>query len=258
MEKKKRAHEVNRSHSQYIGKAGEHLVTGELLKRGMMVHMPVVDDGVDLVAGGRIRVQVKTRKSVRERLGFNFTVGVKRETGPAKLKKIRAKTMDQMFGHVDVVIFVGLDENSSRFWIIPISVLKKYPAQQGLILGTGHNKQHIDAKRMNELRATGMSAAAIGREMGFSDVAIRNRLNGLFGGNRENTLSVIADKYEGAWHEIEQAIKLANEIDAIPTIEELMSPAEMEAAEYVTGNRFRRAVREEIAQFTASIGTGDK
>ncbi len=235
MEKKKRAHEINRSHTQFIGKAGEYLVAGELLKRGIPVHIPVVDDGVDLIAGGRVRIQVKTRSRMTsqdlKRVGYVFTVGAKRETGAMLVKKLRAKTMDQLFGSVDIVIFVGVGEDSeNRFWIVPVSVLRKCPSQQSIMLGSHQHVKKVDIGKMKKMLATGMSQREVGEFFGATQAAISRHTTGLNKpqGYYKDRISVIADDYENAWHEIEQAVNLVNQID---DIDSLLSPSEIEYAE---------------------------
>lgn len=235
MEKKKRAHEINRSHTQFIGKAGEYLVAGELLKRGILVHAPVVDDGVDLIAGASIRIQVKTRQLAvsqdRLRAGYNFTLGVKRETGASLVKKKHAKKMDQLFGDVDVVVFVGVGKDSdNRFWIVPMSALKNFPSQQSLLLGSRHYTKKVNIRKMNEMLAAGMNQREISEAFGVSQVAISRHMTGKNrpDGAHETRLSVVADRYENAWHEIEQAVNLVKQID---DIDSLLSPSEIEHVE---------------------------
>ena len=50
-----------KSFAHYIGYGGEHLVTAELLLRGINVSKPIVDEGVDLVVFGKTSEQVENK-----------------------------------------------------------------------------------------------------------------------------------------------------------------------------------------------------
>jgi len=242
-------------HSSYTGKAGEHLVIGELLKRGIMVHLPAVDEGADLIAGERFKVQVKTRRKEKSRWsGYNFTLGQKRESGTALAAKLRAKTMAEWFPRIDFLVCVGLGENGeNRFWIFPKEILKRYPTRQSLLLGSGHH-HHFSVDEMHRLLKAGMTHAATAEKLGISEHTVWMHVNGRTNRRKaEDVLAIAADRYENAWHEIEQAVKLASSIDELDgvDIESLVSPTERDAAESWTGNEFFTDGKEIFADASA-------
>lgn len=196
--------------STFTGKAGEYAVASQLLARGVTVHFPVVDSGVDLIVGDSVRIQVKTsRKTEYRASGYAFTLGNKR-IGKYEQK---AKYIRHYVGKVDFLILVGLDE--SRFWIVPSIVLAQFPDVQTLLLG-GNHKRFVDRERLHKLLATGMRQCDVAAEMGIHPVMVSEFARGkkLPIRKKFHHFAVEADKYEDAWHEVISAVGLTNEIDA--------------------------------------------
>lgn len=198
--------------STFTGKAGEHAVMAQLLSRGVPVSLPIVDCGVDLIAGNGIRIQVKTsRKSAGRGYGSGYAFGL----GQKRIGKheTKAKYLRQYVGHVDFIIFVGLDD--WRFWIVPVEMTVKYPGVQTVMLG-GIHKRFVDRQRLQELLAAGTRQCDVATEMGIHPVMVSEFARGkkLPIRKKFHHFAVEADKYEDAWHEVISAVGLTNEIDA--------------------------------------------
>ncbi len=215
--------EKDKNHPSFIGKAGEYAVAAQLLARGIIVHFPAVDTGVDLIAGERIRIQVKARHrekvgphhSSRVRVsGYNFTLGTKRMTKTKAVAELKAKSMADWFPNVDFLICWGIDDN--RFWIIPSAVMAKHPTVKSLLLG-GNHKRFVDRDRIHKLLASGMRQCDVAKEMDIHPVMVSEFARGKKLPFRKifHHLNEEADKYENAWHEIIQAVGLTNQIDTI-------------------------------------------
>ncbi len=99
-----------------VGEAGVHRVASELLKRGIQVYFPAIDNGIDLFAN-RIALQVKAAN--RNKVGryvFNFK-SWRREDGKPRYQKMN------LHDDVKFVVLWGLNED--LLWVVPASVLRK-------------------------------------------------------------------------------------------------------------------------------------
>jgi len=103
-------------HGMLIGEAGVHRVASELLKRGIQVYFPAIDNGIDLFAN-RIALQVKTAsRSKTGQYAFNFK-SWRREDGKPRYQKMN------LHNDVRFVVLWGLDED--LLWVVPANVLRK-------------------------------------------------------------------------------------------------------------------------------------
>lgn len=212
--------------THYIGKAGEHMVAGHLLLREIPVSFPEVDTGVDIIAGNGIRVQVKSSHSRVERTnGYMFTMSARTPKNGHKQYRLKHR---EYHSFVDFMILWGIEDN--RFWVIPAHALVPYRTTQTLVLGSTGYHRFIDYDRVNDLLCSGLTQAQVARDMNVSQMAISQIVRGKTT-DRHKCAGLILDKYEGAWHEIEAAVRLAEEIDSI---ESMLSPNEIEAAKFVT------------------------
>lgn len=78
-----------------------------------------------------------------------------------------------------------------------------------------------------------MTHLATAESLGISEHTVWMHVNGRINRRKaEDVLAIAADQYENAWHEIESAVKLANEIDSIgraeDDIESLLSASEID------------------------------
>lgn len=210
--------------THYIGKAGEHAVASQLLLREVPVQFPVVDVGVDLFAGAKatVRIQVKSVHSRRNRRdGYCFTLASRVRLNGEKNYRLKVKDWTK---EADFLVLWGIEEN--RFWVLPTRLLAGKKVQGLLVGSTGHRKQ-VDHARILSLYATGMTQSAVAREMGLSAMCVSECVRGKTYGTYADQACVDADKYLNAWHEIEAAVKLANEIDDIDPLS-VLSPSEIE------------------------------
>lgn len=191
--------------SHFIGRAGEYAVAAQLLIRGITVHFPAVDTGVDLIAGERVRVQVKTARLQPARSAYSFSL----RSGPKPNGKIRPQK--DWSKACDVMVFWGIDTN--RFWVIPSSFLAPPHDVQTLLLGSTTHRPKIDYEKIRELYASGVTQREIASMFGISWHSvwetIQRKKDFKFG------VSVDCDKYENAWNEIESAISLTSQVEKV-------------------------------------------
>jgi hypothetical protein len=186
--------------SGLIGKAGEYAVAANLMARGINVYFPAVDKDIDLIAGTSVKIQVKTSRKASYRsegAGYSFGIGNKRVGKYAQ----EGKYLREYAGIVDFLVFVGLDE--MKFWIIPSSVMGKFPAVQTLTLG-GNHKRFVDRERLASLLETDLRQCDIAKVMGLHPVIVSEFARGKYKPIRAkfHCFNVEAEKYEGAWQEI--------------------------------------------------------
>lgn len=201
---------MERKNTHFFGKAAEYFVAGHLLSREIPVSFPVVDTGIDLIAGNGIRIQVKAvrkRRSTGE--GYCFTLASR-----VRLKehdKYRLKIRDWS-KEIDFLILWGAEEN--RFWILPTRIFNGRQPQTILVGSVRHRKQ-VDHDKVRELHKNGMGPTAISKHMGISLNCAYECIRGRTKGTYSDTIIAASesDQYENAWHEIEAALGLVNQID---------------------------------------------
>ena len=191
--------------SHFIGRAGEYAVAAQLLVRGINVHFPAVDTGVDLIVGDRIRIQVKTARLKENRTAYAFSLrGGPKPNGKKREERDWSKTCD-------IMVFWGIDTN--RFWIIPSSFFAPPQNVQTLLLGSATHRPKFDYGKMRELYASGMTQGEIGEMFGVSKHGVWKTIHR----KRDFPFGVSADcdRYEDAWSEIEAAIRLSSQVDEV-------------------------------------------
>lgn len=206
--------------AHYIGKAGEYAVASQLLMRGIVVHFPAIDvEGVDLIAGGQVRIQVKSsRKNRGGRDHYMFGL----RGGPAPNGKKRE--CREWHKKCDFMVFWGADEN--RFWVIPSALFAPPHNVQTLLLGSTHRK-HADHVKIRELFEAGMRQSEIATLFGLSPSTVSAGLKGRIK-NFDFGISGDCNRYENAWHEIESAIRLTKQIDVPLANAEITTGSEIE------------------------------
>ena len=207
---------MNSTH--YIGKAGEYAVAAQLLIRGINVHFPAVDDGVDLIAGDNIRIQIKTsRKAVipKGRSGtaaYHFNVAssyyVKGSLVCTKRKRDWSKV-------VDFFVFWGIDEN--RFWVAPSVLLQK--AQSGIQLGVKPTYFILNQQEIIALVRTGLDQRTVAARLGVSEMSVSRAVRGIAPTSKPSAAHEINQR-ENAWHEIIAAVGLVNAVNDSETASE--------------------------------------
>src|SRR5271165_4369139 len=114
---------TKRQMNAFVGAAGVHAVASRLFLAGRLVYFPTVDEGVDLMLGNGLRIQVKCgnyrpdpRTSGRYYV-LNSSKVCKYRSGEIKWE--RREYADA----VDFVIFWAIDEN--RFFVFPAERVTK-------------------------------------------------------------------------------------------------------------------------------------
>ncbi len=201
--------------THFVGKAGEFAVASQLLIRGIPVHFPAVDTGVDLIAGERIRIQIKSGHKYEGRKGYTFAMSSL--VPSAKTGTYRTKFRDWSKA-TDFMIFWGIDEN--RFWIVPSHVFREGRPVQTLLLGAPSRHWTINGDEVRALLKTGITQREAADRLGISEMSVSKVARGL-GATSQRSVCVDANKYEGAWHEIIAAIGLVTQVDSSSRVEKM-------------------------------------
>lgn len=128
-----------------LGSLGEVKAIAALIARGYKVAKPVVDDdGVDLIVGYHITVQIKTSANARsghDDGAFTFRVGrrSKAETRPGR----GAEKHSRIAAHVDVVMLHALAED--LWWIVPARIVREFTGHMRFRNGAVLDRQWRDA-----------------------------------------------------------------------------------------------------------------
>jgi len=157
-EKSREETEIEQISTQYVGKAGEHLVTSELLFRGFNATIMSVDEGMDIVATKENRlynIQVKTSNENK----YN-----------SYIFDIRITSFEKHNQNNSFYIFV-LRSNSQRtfFLILPYFEIQKNVDQKNILLINKNTRYRVN---------------------------IRLRDDKLFLGNKENDMSYFMNRWE--------------------------------------------------------------
>lgn len=208
------------------GQAGVYRVASELIVRGHVPYFPAVDDaGVDLIADGSVRIQVKTtmRPTVAKRSATRQwpegTLIFSLSQTQNVIGQMRRKCAARKFtDYCDIVVLWAIEPN--RFWIVPAHLLNNRhtfsmcPRQQWV---------EFDIEQARAMRSSGLSYREIGERLDVSDTAVKRRFN-----KSERPLkplpSVEVRKYEGRWDVIREYVntaRSANEVvrAAVPAID---------------------------------------
>lgn len=191
----------------YLGKAGEMAVASQLLLRGLNVHFPIVDNGVDIVTSNGIRIQVKSARRGRSNranrsFGYIFNIAFSKwDSGQKKFYK-------ESHSHqkVDFYVFWGSDEN--RFWVVPAPLLKTNMVR----IVEDSNRYSVDYAAITALVDTGLDQRTVALKLGISEMSVSRAANGKFPKTKPGVCQEIL-KREGAWHEIISAVGLVAAIN---------------------------------------------
>ena len=132
-EKIKMEEEKENISTQYIGKAGEHLVASELLFRGFNASIMSVDEGMDIVAtkdNCLYNIQVKTSNENK----FNSYVS-----------DIRISSFDKHNQYNNFYIFV-LKGKDTSFLILPFSEVEKNNSQKNILVVNNNTRYRINIR----------------------------------------------------------------------------------------------------------------
>lgn len=156
------------------GQVGVYRTAAELLRRGLLPYLPVVDVGVDIIVNGSVRVQVKsTAQAILNRWDarhFNFTL---QRAGYHRGRRVEASRR-AFSTEVDFLVLHAIAEN--RYWIVPAVV---GDGRAAFMISAESRQQWIanfDLATAQRLRAAGTSYRVIGEQLGVSWSTVRARL----------------------------------------------------------------------------------
>jgi Holliday junction resolvase len=132
-EKIKQEEEKENISTQYIGKAGEHLVASELLFKGFNASIMSVDERMDIVATKENRlynIQVKTANENK----FNSYVA-----------DIKISSFDKHNQYNSFYIFV-LKGEKTNFLILPFAEIEKNVTQKNILLVANNTRYRINIR----------------------------------------------------------------------------------------------------------------
>lgn len=203
-----------KANTHFVGRAGEYSVAAQLLVRGIPVHFPAVDTGSDLIAGERVRIQVKSARIFQgtarcaARKGYVFSLNTAVPNWANGRKKTRLRDWSSV---CDYLVFWGIDEN--RFWIVPASVCCGDRAVQSLLLGAPQTHWTVNRDEVKGLLSTGLSQREVASRLGISEMSVSRVVHGQ--NNSKPSLNSKCNSYENAWHEIISAIGLTKQVDSV-------------------------------------------
>lgn len=192
------------------GQLGVHRVLAELIARGHVPFIPVIDAGVDIMLLGGVRLQVKStrRQSQHWRVAgaWSFTLSKAQRI----VKQRYVKNPKRCFsGEVDFVILHAIDAN--RFWVVPAAVLDN---RQTLLFKDGARQwKECDVAEARRLRAEGRSYKAIADTLGVEHHTVMRRIKGTFAEPKRKYTNV--GQYENRWDLITGALTTLQEANDV-------------------------------------------
>ncbi len=218
--------------TRLTGKAGEHIVAGQLMLRGMNVSFPAVDDGVDIIAANGCRIQIKTahlrftpsvlKLSPGYREGIFTFHFANRKFIATSQNKIRRIEKRQFHEFCDVVVLYGIEQN--RFWIAPAKILE---GTQALFMGPKNARAfEKDMPEMQAMVDMGISQKDIGEHFGISQFAVWNRLQKAGTQRDGNSIRCAVRNCEDAWEHILEFGQRETQIEPTGSEQPQLSPFE--------------------------------
>ena len=189
------------------GQAGVHRVAVELLLRGINVWFPTVDVGVDLMAEGGVRIQVKSTHIAYFKPYPKGAYWFHLRQGPIASGKnnIRVRAPRKFSEQCDFVVLWGIDQD--RFFIVPSADVD---GAQCLVVGPPVAWKELDTERIKELRSQRLTQEQVASRMGVQQMTISNRERGAKGSKRPSR-SAKARCNEGRWELIQSCISSMEE-----------------------------------------------
>lgn len=195
------------------GQAGVWQVASQLALRGLNPYFPGVDLGCDLLAEGRIRLQVKAaslRKHVKVYPDGAYWFKFWQSAIATGENNVRRRGQRDYSACVDFLILWGVNEN--RFWIVPAPLVAK---SSGVIVGPSGFYQRQDFTEARALRATGLSQQEIADRLGISQVAVSYQLRGGCTTQPKRTIAAQVRELENRWDLITGALATLTEATAV-------------------------------------------
>lgn len=185
------------------GQVGVYRVLAELILRRHVPYLPVVDEGVDVILGSGVKIQVKT--TLRETRHWRTPGAWLFQLAAAQRIVKRAyvtKPARQFSKQVDFVILHAIEAN--RYWIVPAAVLD---GRHTVSFTDGHKQwKDCDIVEAKRLRANGHSYQQIADMLGADRNTVIRRIKG----RQKRTYTDIA-QYENRWDLISGAVATLTE-----------------------------------------------
>ncbi len=205
------------------GQAGVWQVASQLALRGLNPYFPGVDLGCDLLAEGRVRLQVKAaslRTHTRVYPDGAYYFKFWQSSIVTGARNIRRRGQRDYTNCADFMMLWGVNEN--RFWVVPTALVAR---TSGLVLGPRGFHQRQDFVDARALRATGLTQQEIGNRLGISQVAVSYQLRGGRTRLPRQTVGAQVRQLEDRWDLI---------IGALATLREANITVDREAPSLVT------------------------
>ncbi len=178
------------------GQSGTHRVLAELMIRGINASVPVVDTGVDLVAGDSTRVQVKAaRQGLHQRDWAQMVHRFNLNTHLARSEAREVRNINYS-SSIDVFVLWGIGDakagTKDRFWIVPALELDSRDR-----VFFGPDARWISPDKIKELRGEGHTYKEIGQKLGVATMTAHRKINLRETGKFEGTAKLRG--YEDRW-----------------------------------------------------------
>ncbi len=140
-----------RQQSAFTGQAGLYAVASRLSLLNHSVYIPSVDEGVDIMLGNGLRVQVKCGhiRLTRGMVGRSYTLPLWRKK---KYRKGKDVDVTQCYaGTVDFVIFWAIEDN--RFFVFPaasVTCAVWIPSRLDSFKSLGYKKKQVSANMVRQ------------------------------------------------------------------------------------------------------------
>lgn len=174
------------------GQAGVYRVASVLCLQGLNPFFPAVDHGVDILADGLIRIQVKSAHLRTDRVypqgAYWFKLG---RTAIREKRQVWEQVGFTEF--CDFVVFWGIEQD--RFWITPAAALTNH---QCLVLGPDVWHRNIDVESTSELLASGMLQSEVAESLNVSQSTVSRHVRGIHAVSRRS-LGATVKGYESQW-----------------------------------------------------------
>ncbi len=187
------------------GKAGEYAVAAQLLIRGVKVHFPASDYGVDLLANETCRIQVKSAHiSTSEKMvaqhgegAYLFPLKRYKRMATSNDKSVR-REIPKFVEFCDFVVFWGIEQN--RFWIVPAWLCDQ---RQLFALGRTNPPRFVgNIADVLEMVKLGYTHAEIAKKYGIDRASLTMLINRPGFDSQEASVVSLVRNCENAWENI--------------------------------------------------------
>jgi hypothetical protein len=158
------------------GKAGEYIVAGQLMLRGLNVFWPASDTGCDIMTDNLCRLQVRSAHLYhRKEYGPLYFFPLPKNRRVPNSDKTTILVVRKKFSEIcDFVVFHGIEQN--RFWIVPAALCDECT---GVELGTESTLRRFTGsiKEMREMLALGYNRGQVAKHYGIERTSLQQFLD---------------------------------------------------------------------------------